>query len=93
VTRLAVISLNSPRIVTGIGPAARPAAASVPRPRHWRDPRLRTVPSGPNALPLAGQSGHSSTAVLRAGRRRGHLLAVHLPVRGRPARARRRRAL
>jgi len=66
--RLAVISVSSPSspgIVTGTRPAARPAAATVPRPRDRRDPWLRTEPSGPNALPLAGQPGHGSTPVLR----------------------------
>jgi hypothetical protein len=64
--RLAV-SVRSPDTVTGTGPAVRPAAfvGPRPRPRHRRDPWLRTGPEDVMTLPLAGQPGHGSTAFMR----------------------------
>ena len=60
-----MVSTSKPDIVTGTGAAARPAAASVPRTRDRGGSWLRTEPSGPSALPPAGQPGHGSAAVLR----------------------------
>ena len=51
--------------MTGTGPAARPAAASAPRPNDRRDSLPRTGSDVANAVPLAGQPGHGPTAVLR----------------------------
>ncbi len=51
--------------MTGPRPAARPAAASAPRPHDRRDPLPRTGSDVANAVPLAGQPGHGPTAVLR----------------------------
>ena len=54
-----------PEPATGSGPAAHPAAVSVPRPRDRRDPSLRIVPEKVVTPPPADQPGHGSGAVLR----------------------------
>jgi len=63
-----VSSVSSPGAsgsAAGSGPAARPAAVSVPRPRDRRDRWLRIVPERVATPPPAGQPGHGSAAVLR----------------------------
>jgi hypothetical protein len=47
------------------GPAARPAAVSAPRPHDRHNPRLNTGSDVAGAVPLAGQPGHGSAALLR----------------------------
>jgi len=56
-----VRSPSSPGTVTGIGPAARPAAVSAPRPDNCRDPWLRTVPNA-NTVPPAWPPGRGRAA-------------------------------
>ena len=66
--RLAVSWVSSPRnsdIVTGTGPAVRPAAAPGPRPHGRRDPWLRSGSEDGMTLPLAGRPGHGRTAFVR----------------------------
>src|SRR5437588_2642419 len=48
------------------GPAARPAAVSVPRPRDHRDPVARIEAQHVMTPPFAGQPGHGSMAFLRS---------------------------
>jgi hypothetical protein len=50
---------------TSTGPAGRPVAVSAPAPHDRRDPRLSTGSGAANAVPLAGQPGHGSAAILR----------------------------
>lgn len=57
--------MSNPDTITGPGPAARPVAVSVPRPQNRADPRLRPGSDVASAVPLAGQPGHGSGAVLR----------------------------
>jgi hypothetical protein len=56
---------GDPDIVTGDGPAVRPAAVSSSRLDHHRDPWLRISPSDIVIFPLPGQRGHGRTAFLR----------------------------
>ena len=66
--RLAVSRLSSPRnsdIVTGTGPAVRPAAVPAPRQHGRRDPWLRSGSEDGMTLPLAGRPGHGRTAFVR----------------------------
>ena len=53
-------------IVKGTEPASRTATVSTPRPHDRRDPWLRIGSDVANAVPLAGQPGHGSTAFLRS---------------------------
>lgn len=60
--------VSSPRnsdIVTGTGPAVRPAAVSAPRPHGRRDPWLRSGSEDGMTLPLAGRPGHGRTSFVR----------------------------
>ena len=60
---LVVNSVSSPGVsdpATGSGPAAHPAAVSVPRPRDRRDPWLRIVPDEVATSPPAGRPSHGS---------------------------------
>jgi hypothetical protein len=56
-----VTRVTSPDIMTGTGPAARPAAVPAPRPDPW----LRMGSTDDTTLPLAGQPGHGRTAYVR----------------------------
>ncbi len=57
--------MSDPDTITGTRPAARPVSVSVPRPQNRADPRLRPGSDVDRAVPLAGQPGHGSRAVLR----------------------------
>jgi hypothetical protein len=52
--------------VNGTEPASGPATVAGPRPHDRRDPWLRIGSDVANAVPLAGQPGHGSTAFLRS---------------------------
>jgi hypothetical protein len=52
-------------IMTGTGPAVRPATVPAPRPHERRDPWLRMGSTDGMTLPLAGQPGHGRTAFVR----------------------------
>ena len=55
-----VSSPGAPGPATGSGPAAHPAAVSVPRPRDRRDPWLHIMPEEVMTPPPAGQPRHGS---------------------------------
>jgi hypothetical protein len=57
-------SSGDPNVVTGTGPAVRPAAVTAPR-SHDRDQWLRIGSVDVMTLPLAGEPGHGRTAFVR----------------------------